>query len=123
MTQLIAICILLLAECQSPDISDNGAAGTGLKAISERNALKVGTIGDYQPMSFLEPKTEKNVGFDTELAVNLAKALNVSLEYVETSWPALMEDTLAGKLDLVICGIHITDARKEQALIKTCCLQ
>ena len=28
-----------------------------------------------------------------------------------------MEDTLAGKFDLAICGISITDARKEQALM------
>ena len=28
-----------------------------------------------------------------------------------------MEDTLAGKFDLAICGITITDARKEQALM------
>ncbi len=28
-----------------------------------------------------------------------------------------MEDTLAGKFDLAICGITVTDARKEQALM------
>ena len=34
-----------------------------------------------------------------------------------TSWPTLMEDTLAGKFDLAICGITVNDARKEQALM------
>ena len=43
--------------------------------------------------------------------------MGVELEYVETSWPTLMDDTLAGKFDLAICGITITDARKEQALM------
>ena len=47
----------------------------------------------------------------------LAAYLGVELEYVETSWPTLMEDTLAGKFDLAICGITITEARQEQALM------
>ena len=49
-------------------------------------------------MSYLDPDTGKYVGFDAELAEDLAAALSVELEYVETSWPTLMEDTLAGKV-------------------------
>ena len=68
-------------------------------------------------MSYLDPETDTYVGFDAELAEDLAESLGVKVEYVETSWPTLMEDTLAGKFDLAICGITITDARKEQALM------
>ncbi len=57
------------------------------------------------------------MGFDAALAEDLAASLGVKTEYVKTSWPTLMEDTLAGKFDLAICGITITDARKEQALM------
>lgn len=90
---------------------------SALEAIRARGVLRVGTAGDYQPMSYLDPETGKYVGFDAELAEDLAAALSVELEYVETSWPALMEDTLAGKFDLAICGITITEARREQALM------
>jgi ABC-type amino acid transport substrate-binding protein len=68
-------------------------------------------------MSYLDPETGTYVGFDAELAEDLAASLGVDIQYVETSWPTLMEDTLAGKFDLAICGITITDARKEQALM------
>ena len=68
-------------------------------------------------MSFLDPETKTYVGFDAELAEDLAASLGVEIEYVKTSWPTLMEDTLAGKFDLAICGITITDARREQALM------
>lgn len=88
-----------------------------LKEIQERCVLLVGTAGDYKPMSFLDPETGTYWGFDTELAEDLARALEVEIEYVPTSWPTLMEDTLAGKFDLAICGITVTDARKEQALM------
>ncbi len=86
-------------------------------AILARGVLRVGTAGDYLPMSYLDPATNTYVGFDAELAEDLAAALGVELEYVETSWPTLMEDTLAGKFDLAICGISITEARQAQALM------
>ena len=88
-----------------------------LNAIRARGVLRVGTAGDYQPMSYLDPETNTYVGFDAALAEDLAASLGVEIEYVKTSWPTLMEDTLAGKFDLAICGITVTDARKEQALM------
>ncbi|MDO4973501.1 MAG: DUF3089 domain-containing protein [Eubacteriales bacterium] len=88
-----------------------------LDALLARGVLCVGTAGDYQPMSYRDPDTGRYVGLDAELAEDLAAALGVELEYVETSWPTLMEDTLAGKFDLAICGITITEARQEQALM------
>ena len=92
-------------------------AADSLDAIQTRGVLRVGTAGDYQPMSYFDPEEGRYVGFDAELAEDLAATLGVELEYVETSWPTLMEDTLAGKFDLAICGITITQARQEQALM------
>ena len=106
------------ASNASPQSSEATAqARTKLAEIQERGALKVGTAGDYQPMSYFDPKTGRYVGFDAELAEDLAADLGVDVEYVETSWPTLMDDTLVGKFDLAICGITVTDARKEQALM------
>ena len=77
----------------------------------------VGASGDYQPMSYLDPNTASYTGFDAALAADLATSLGVRLEYVRTSWPTLMADTLARKFDIALCGITITDARKRQALM------
>ena len=111
------ICILLLGGCQAPDNKRDSSEGTKLEEIRERGVLMVGTTGDYQPMSYLDPETGRYVGFDTELTEDLAEDLGVDIEYVETSWPTLMDDVLAGKFDLAICGVTINDARKEQALM------
>ena len=90
---------------------------SSLDRIHENGVLRVGTTGDYMPMSYLDPDLGEYVGFDVELAEELAEKLGVEIEYVNTSWPTLMDDTLAGKFDLAICGITITDERKEQALM------
>lgn len=114
---VVTICMFLSAGCQAPDKSSDSADKTGLEEIQERGVLKVGATGDYQPMSYLDPETNEYTGFDAELAKDLADAMGVDIEYVATSWPDLMDDTLAGKFDLAISGITITDARKEQALM------
>ncbi len=120
---IMMLCGMLLSVgCQAPEKDNNSTEAknqdkTRLEEIRERGVLRVGTAGDYQPMSYLDPETGSYVGFDAELAEDLAGTLGVEVEYVETSWPTLMDDTLAEKFDLAICGITITDARKEQALM------
>ena len=103
---LCLLVILVLASCATSRDS--------LAAVRSRGVLLVGATGDYRPMSYLEPETGKYVGFDTELAEDLAAELGVRLEFVPTTWPTLMDDTLAGKFDLAVCGITITSARKRQ---------
>lgn len=78
----------------------------------------MGTTGDYMPMSFLDPEMGCYFGIDAELAEDLADSLGVKLEYVETTWPSLLEDTIAGRFDLAICGITITDDRREGADVR-----
>lgn len=88
-----------------------------IEIIRERGVLKVGTTLDYKPMSFIDLETGRYVGYDVELVKDLAAALDVDIEFVRTSWPTLIEDTLSCKFDLAICGITITDERKKQALM------
>lgn len=88
-----------------------------LDKIKETKTIRVGTTGDYLPMSYYRQDTNEYVGFDIELVEMLAQELNVEIEYVQTSWPTLMEDTLNNKFDIAICGITITEDRKQKALM------
>ena len=113
----IVVVICILASLFAGLASAKEMRAGSLEQIREEGLLRVGTTGDYQPMSFLDPATNEYVGFDVAIVEDLAESLGVQIEYVETTWPSLMEDTLAGKFDLAICGITITEARKEQALM------
>ncbi len=106
-----------VGETGQTAVPENVLQPRSVESIRSGGVLRVGTAGDYQPMSYLDPETGMYVGFDAELAEDLAASLGVRVEYVPTSWPSLMEDTLAGKFDLAVCGITITDSRKEQALM------
>ena len=94
-----------------------GQAEGAMDRILRRGVLRVGATGDYNPMNYLDPETGEYRGFDVALAEDLAASMGVRIEYVPTSWPTLTEDTQAGKFDLAVCGITVTDARKETMLM------
>ena len=82
-----------------------------LEDIAARGTIRIGTTGDYIPMSYRNPQTGAYEGIDAELSQLIADSLGVKIEYVPTSWPTLTEDTLAGKFDIALCGISRNYAR------------
>ena len=78
----------------------------------------MGTTGDYRPLSFRE-EDGTYWGFGIEVAQEIARHLNVEIEFVKTSWPTLTADVQAEPqlFDMAIGGITITDARCETMLM------
>ncbi|MBP3722945.1 MAG: transporter substrate-binding domain-containing protein [Selenomonadaceae bacterium] len=92
-------------------IFTTGAEAGHLEEIAKRGAIRIGTTGDYIPMSYLNPKTGKYEGIDAELSEIIADSLGVKIEYVPTTWPNLAKDTMSGKFDIALCGISRNYAR------------
>lgn len=88
-----------------------------LDEILTRGYILVGTTGDFKPMTYLNPTTNTYEGFDIEAAQLLAQSLGVELRFVKTTWPTLMQDTLAGKFDIAMSGITRTFARQQKAAL------
>ena len=82
-----------------------------LEDIAARGTIRIGTTGDYIPMSYLNPATGEYEGIDAELSKIIADSLGVKIEYVPTTWPTLSADMLAGKFDIALCGISRNFAR------------
>ena len=84
-----------------------------LEDIATRGTIRIGTTGDYIPMSYLNPATGEYEGIDAELSKIIADSLGVKIEYVPTTWKTLTADTLAGKFDIALCGISRNFAREK----------
>ena len=111
---LLQIALLLAVLACSSEPANSGK----VQQIQQRGTLLIGSTGDYRPLSYLEPATNEYWGFDVELAEIIAKDLGVKTKYLPTSWPTLTEDMLNENLfDIAICGISVTDARKEIMLM------
>lgn len=88
------------------------AMAAHLEDIAARGTIRVGTTGDYRPMSYKDRETGQYEGFDVELSQKLADSLHVQVEFVPTTWKTLSADTAAGKFDLALCGITRTFDRE-----------
>ncbi|RQO74614.1 hypothetical protein DBR43_04300 [Pedobacter sp. KBW06] len=79
--------------------------------ISPDSILRVGTTGDYPPLTSFDSLSGKFSGTEISLALALAKHLGKKAVFVKTSWKTLSEDLLANKFDLALGGVSINAAR------------
>ncbi len=76
-----------------------------LQQIIQKKEIRIGTSGDYQPFSYLNPKTDQYEGMDIELAKKIGQALQAKILFVRFKWPELTADLLADKFDIAMGGI------------------
>lgn len=89
-------------------------AESRLQKILGEGVLRVGTTGDFNPMSFKDTKTKKYKGFDIDLVTKFAADMNVELKFVPTDWKTLVNGILADKYDMSTSA-SITPARAKVA--------
>ncbi|MCQ4090681.1 MULTISPECIES: transporter substrate-binding domain-containing protein [unclassified Exiguobacterium] len=73
--------------------------------IFEDRKLVVGTTGDYKPFTYWNEERNRYQGFDIDVIQAFAKAANLDVTFVKTTWPTLSEDTKSGKFDIAVGGI------------------
>ena len=78
-------------------LATGALAQSALNEILDSGTLKVGTTGDWNPMSVRDPATNSYKGFDIDVMTELAKDLGVELELVPTDWKTLVNGVVAGK--------------------------
>lgn len=83
----------------------------------EVKTLVLGTSADYAPYEFhkMVDGTDTIVGFDIELAKEIAKDAGYNLEIKDIGFDSLLIEMNQGKVDFVISGMTPTDERKEEA--------
>ena len=72
-------------------------AQSALNQILDAGVLKVGTTGDWNPMSVRDPATNNYIGFDIDVMNELANDLGVTVEFVPTDWKTLVNGVVAGQ--------------------------
>jgi cyclohexadienyl dehydratase len=82
-----------------------------LQTILERGTLRVGTTGDFNPMSVRDTATNAYKGFDIEAMEQLAKDMGVKVEWVPTEWATLVAGITADRYDVFAGGSSLNMAR------------
>lgn len=116
---LIMVVLLLsisLVGCSgSKDVSTKNKSKSNLEKIKESGKIVLGTCADYPPYEFHKQIDGKDeiVGFDIEVAKEIAKDLGVELEIKDMDFKGLLLALQTGNVDFIVAGMNPTPERKE----------
>jgi polar amino acid transport system substrate-binding protein len=83
-----------------------------LQDIKKKGVLVVGSKADYRPFGYLDP-SGKIIGFEPDLAADVAKRLGVRLELVPVVASNRIQFLQQGKIDLMIATMSDTPERRK----------
>ncbi len=92
--------------------SESTSQDTSLADIQKAGKIRIGLEGDWQPFSYHDAD-DNLVGYDVEVAQNIAKELGVEAEITEAPWDGLLTGLSTGVYDMVVNGVDVTPDREE----------
>ncbi len=108
---LIALALACLAVASSGVAQTALQEGPTLARIGLNGTVRVCIWPDYHGISFRSPRTGQLSGIDIDLAIELGKALNAKVVFVDSSFANLMADLEGDRCDVAMFAIGITPAR------------
>lgn len=95
-------------------VAVDAQAQSALNDVLNNGVLKVGTTGDWNPMTMRDPATNSYKGYDIDVMTELAKDLGVEVEFVPTDWKTLVAGVASGKYHMT-GSASISPARAKAA--------
>ena len=107
---IAAMSMIALAGCGSKE--NESAEGDLLARIQEKGEIVVAMEGTWAPWTYHD-ENDKLVGFDVEVAENIASKLGVKATFVEGEWDGLLAGLEAGRYDCMVNGVDVTQERQQ----------
>ncbi len=89
------------------------AADDQLAQIKAKGEIVVAMEGTWSPWTYHDENDEL-VGYDVEVAKAIAEKLGVKATFVEGEWDGLFAGMDAGRYDIVVNGVDITEERAQK---------
>ena len=90
-----------------------GAQAGSLPDLGGQTVVVV-TENAYPPLQFVDPASGEAMGWEYDAMAEIAKRLNITVEYQNISWDAMIPAVSDGQYDMGMTGITIRDDRKEK---------
>ena len=98
----LALAIIMIAMC---------ACAFSSCGKKEEKKLVMATNAAFPPYEYMEG--DKIVGIDAEIAAEIAKKLDMTLEIQDVDFGAIIAGVQSGKYDIGMAGMTVTDERKQ----------
>ena len=114
MKRMIAVmlAVFMLASVLTMAVSAKGSDDL-LETIQKRGTIIVGLEGDWAPWSYVDENDELT-GYDVEVAKAIAGKLGVEIQIVPGEWDGLFAGMDAGRYDMVVNGVEVTEERADK---------
>lgn len=89
------------------------ATGDLLAEICERGTITVSTDPAYPPQSSLDPKTNEYVGFDIDVATEIANRLGVDIAWEAPSWDVITAGSWNDRWQMSVGSMTPTNDRQQ----------
>ncbi len=91
------------------------ARNSTIEDILKRGELRVGFEAGYVPFEMTD-KNGQFVGFDIDMAKEMAKSMGVKFTPVNTAWDGIIPALLSNKFDIIMSGMTVTQERNLKVL-------
>jgi ABC-type amino acid transport substrate-binding protein len=89
-------------------------AGAVLERVKAAAAVRVCIWPDYYGVSLRHPRTQQLAGIDIDLAAELGRDLKAAVQFVDSSFPSLVEDLNAERCDVAMFAVAMLPQRLAQ---------
>ncbi len=109
--------IVLLAYGWTAHYAQRGAADPTWTAIQQRGVLRVGTDPGFQP--FAQERDGRFHGYDIDLVTELARRMNLRVEFVSVGYDALYDALSTRRVDLLAAALPLAPEQGWRARFST----
>jgi polar amino acid transport system substrate-binding protein len=109
MILVFTLAFCLAGQAVAQDLRQKLTQESTLEQVLKRGVLRVG-FSTFLPWA-MKDKTGKFIGFEIDVARELAKDMGVKVEFVPTKWSGIIPALLTGKFDVIIGGMGILPNR------------
>jgi octopine/nopaline transport system substrate-binding protein len=85
----------------------------GAASAKDWKTVVIGMEGAYDPYNLTDP-SGKIVGFEPDVAMDVCARMKVECKIIAQDWDGMIPGLEAGKFDVIMDGMSITDERKKQ---------
>ncbi|CAM2172910.1 cystine ABC transporter periplasmic binding protein [Paraburkholderia sacchari] len=103
--------LLALALASASFVAASAHAEDLLDQAKARGTLRIGLEGTFPPFNSKAPNGEL-VGFDVDIAKAVAAKMGLKPEFVTTEWSGIIAGLQAGKFDVIVNQVGVTEQRK-----------
>ena len=107
------ITVALLLMCVLSGCSKESSEGDHLKRIKAAGKISVATEGAWAPFTYHDEATNELVGFDVEVAAEIARRIGVEAEFAEGDFDGGLTGVAQGTFDMMANGVDVTDDRRQ----------